>query len=1774
MSKHGEYVAMAVALLLAIVIVLGLVSPILSLVKPAQVEAVKNRQVDGMILWGTSGMSRLYGDLWVEKFEEDDSRFAKHEANQHLWASYHDESGAGYGYFDNGKWGSNYQTVVDAPSYAVLANARGGWSHNNTNDLRVSDKQMTLDAITPMLDGAKTTGAANGKGPWELKKTKIVLWAGEDWVVRNKMSSDTGVARAARAPEVLEKWWMGSDVEPYSCKYGSPSADYSYFDHYFDPFPNRDARDAHGDVMHSYKDDNGQAEVPRSDPLCELVGAHYGKEFETDVVEDEPNVTVCQRLDGSTAVSGYHHTYVHENSYQITDGHLGEWLDDGTGYQDLSSGFSYKKDEDGLDLTLTHKLTDATDKLDDNVSLGTQTGETFGRQVGGYSYTVEYLVQDPEKTSEMVDEPYDEWVWIASYEPAHDEALPETTTTFDSDTDRGESYTETETGTYTDSARDGRTYPTTVTHTTVLTGTTYHTVTSSETVDCSHCVNGKVNCKTCNGTGTVSNKTCTTCHGTGRHCDFCDDTGSILCFRCDGSGRLPTGRTCPKCNGSGSIECARCDGGIDKPRCGTCNGTGHVTGTCPTCHGHKKVDCGYCNGTGSVTSSVSTEVPTYHYTTTTSVVVHYPPTYRWTKEKMTIHTRCDEDLAPDPGYADSWHEHMYGGMGGIGSVTEEEAGEGLPDESDTTVEHIDTESGHVGNWGSGSDHSNDYVRQKTWFTNPDKPIMKAVTESRHVRGYAEFWKNQYSTELQIYIFGLGPYNKSDYEDQKDEWWDDGKDLMESARDINGDGELTLDEQRCITNNKNTVSLPSSLPGPDFTAEERKEWVLGQSSKDENVNWWDTHQNGQGTSGHLDEIARTNRIDSSRKDFNAAVKSSAGAAKFMDMWDLLYEHKPYYRYRAIKDSSIDDDNNAQHGKWYDKNTYNWIFHMMWATILNDNPNPDDDAMVDVSFYTASSALTAYANKVVSPAGRTDESVSSGVTHNLLDILAAGPANAGGALGYGDSNMGFEGHIASQKSESSVTVDYASLIGLENASSGHPGSGSSMYLYSRYGRLLADLGLDKTDDAKIVSPRLVPGIAMSGAYLGNGGLSVVWKFTMEALKGLNPFQILANATEISTAAKNQMYDGTNGWLVKLAANNAGFRKILEEIGTIYDTLTGVEVVEQSGMHDPFDGSAIPGGRHYHFSITMIYLVFFIAGSLLCYNVWKSRGQHWSKLKTLLIRVAFIAIGVPLFAIAYTAVLNGVDDFISVTASPASQMVASTYVDFGGWVRNGRLSPTTDGVFISEANTNTPGGYASEESFMALRKTAWSINKATGALPDVDMSVFAGGLDDYETWDTLSYDTHDATDSWGAGLQSTKECFDLLKAWMHGEFYYASDFESESISKFVTSMPDAVGRRVGGAERERAATGEDPAPGEMIPVEVDNSNTLHQMFDSTNELDDWLNRSIRENTELLTGSGAYGASSASSSGETTDWHLFNIYANGTLEATPSDNVTSSTKVTYSDRNRQLDPEHLGTTMPGLSLTSKVGLSTLSMYNYLSTSFDESSMTMYSSVRNNSTHTLSAHYKVNMIGSGAMAWIFFLNCFVFMAACVIIGFVYALGMLINVIKNGFHAIMEIPGAMLGVLNSIVRFAVTVLTMIVQVIGTILMYQVVADLLLTLVSAFETPLWERLRSVEASAVPGGILAFVSRYMPNLCGSLTGFMTYLFGISVIMIVVGYKACRLAPAFLRVHSKATVLLYAKLLPQEQAIEYVCGRTTGRAEAQDRRVPVFASIRYACKELLEM
>lgn len=134
---------------------------------------------------------------------------------------------------------------------------------------------------------------------------------------------------------------------------------------------------------------------------------------------------------------------------------------------------------------------------------------------------------------------------------------------------------------------------------------------------------------------------------------------------------------------------------------------------------------------------------------------------------------------------------------------------------------------------------------------------------------------------------------------------------------------------------------------------------------------------------------------------------------------------------------------------------------------------------------------------------------------------------------------------------------------------------------------------------------------------------------------------------------------------------------------------------------------------------------------------------------------------------------------------------------------------------------------------------------------------------------------------------------------------------------------------------------------------------------------------------------------------------------------------------------------------------LSTMSMYNYLSSRFDANSMIVYSNEKASSGFVRESHYSVNLIGTGLTAFMFWFSAIVQIGLVAAIGWLWCLGLIINSLRRTIRMCMAIPGAMLGSVKSIAHILVYIFMMFLEIMLTAFLFQVVAAMVVGIKNVF-----------------------------------------------------------------------------------------------------------------------
>ena len=714
-------------------------------------------------------------------------------------------------------------------------------------------------------------------------------------------------------------------------------------------------------------------------------------------------------------------------------------------------------------------------------------------------------------------------------------------------------------------------------------------------------------------------------------------------------------------------------------------------------------------------------------------------------------------------------------------------------------------------------------------------------------------------------------------------------------------------------------------------------------------------------------------------------------------------------------------------------------------------------IGTSFYDVSTALTAYANSVVG--SNTNDKHAD---HRLSEMNGQSPGVAGAFVGYGDTDRGFYAFISSNTANAVTTSSYDAWSNV--------GDGGATYAYVRYGYLLNDLGLDDAASEGGIFGRTVFGWFMRAVHAIAGLIPQLFGLCLSLLRLLNPFTLLTSGAVNS---------------YKVVYNDDGsVSNIATGTGTNVGDMLGTSVSDTGVLGDI---AAVVSEIYNRLQAMGIYVIVPLLLGIMLFSIlmhWGPGASPWRKVLVFLERFAFIVIGVPICAMLYTSAINQAYDIV-MDEPAASQLVASTFVVFQGWVTNGRLGLPPGVTLISSGldsdtgDASTTAGAASSDTIRALRHNVYEINRKTGLVPDVDgsnpiaatpgnSSSDPSGYYFGNMWDTNGFEPSDLI---GDDTVS-RRVGSLLSRYSSGDRYQASAWET------------AVNGTM--SEKYHPELGATPSTANANS----NDGMIYGMYDYTDDSSDWLDREVADNEKIFNGF-AY-ANGGDWSGK--QWNIFDNGSLGVSPPTTNVNVNVNADITYYPGSWD------GSRQDGSDPATEGGLSSVAMYNYLSTDFTDSSVSVYSSVRSTSEYVKPSHFSANLVGSGVLQFLYGANCVAVLGIFVIIGLFYGLGMVISNLKRGVHLLLQIPGAMLGILKSIVQIIVYTIVMIMELLGTIFMYVVFTDLIIMFATMIEKPIHA---AVTSSIVIGGRTAFVGAADPSSLYNSTA--VFVFGMAVVVL---------------------------------------------------------------------
>ena len=632
-----------------------------------------------------------------------------------------------------------------------------------------------------------------------------------------------------------------------------------------------------------------------------------------------------------------------------------------------------------------------------------------------------------------------------------------------------------------------------------------------------------------------------------------------------------------------------------------------------------------------------------------------------------------------------------------------------------------------------------------------------------------------------------------------------------------------------------------------------------------------------------------------------------------------------------------------------------------------------------------------------------------------------ANVGAFMGYVDKDYpiwDFTNNIAQ------------TTMGTQSRSYTVPSNNQAVAAYLQYGHALQALGLDTVSSNQfdfMAIGRMFLGYLSMAVYVGALVPQVAFSFTINVMKALNPFN----------------------WMVSEAIGG----------GETVPALAGVKGFV-TDLYNVFAGMGL--------YVATLILAVGIGMSIL---FWRKSNNFGSHFKKFIIRLVFIAAGLPFLGMTYTAALNNAADSFAASAPMANKAVAATFVDFAAWAEKNNLA-LPEGTTIkvngngsgSGSGTVDMGGTKSPQTF------ALKINQASGSLVDGD-DTDASNL------------TNNLTSSHYSGngqLGKILEVFDLLNRFANSTRYTAGAYET--YVKTISGGNMAEGLKVTSNKDKYTAVNNILSPN-ADASKLDNKNTSF-MSDGTPST---FSVSMSGGSIVYTGHGK-----------------ISKYAPGTAYRKFEKAMDSVNEHVMGPRAKSF-----GTTTG----SGTGGLSTISMYNYLTTKFADDTVTNYSSTKLASDYVLDTHHSVSLVGGGVMGIVYWLNMVSILSFIAVVGTVYAFGLIGGSVKRGIKMVTSIPFAAVGSVRAISKIVGITVSMIVQIYGTLIVYNLVVELFIASQQIFLTPLLTGFNNgnVSAAIIPG-----MTADYNGVTAAVTGMALPIvaFIMSIVNIVITIKAVKL------------------------------------------------------------
>lgn len=688
--------------------------------------------------------------------------------------------------------------------------------------------------------------------------------------------------------------------------------------------------------------------------------------------------------------------------------------------------------------------------------------------------------------------------------------------------------------------------------------------------------------------------------------------------------------------------------------------------------------------------------------------------------------------------------------------------------------------------------------------------------------------------------------------------------------------------------------------------------------------------------------------------------------------------------------------------------------------------------DYSFATMAKAAAQYFNYSMSADG------TGLIATTSMDRSSSGSSSAsGGSLPYDISNVGSLLGWVPLPDDNSDTVYGLGAAKNDGATSYTISAFSSKFklsdgvdenirgdfkAYAYYGYALGQLGLDSTaisNGETSNSLHMILGGLMLVAYLLTLGLSAFFALVFDLLNFANPLRLFIGTGSV-------IADVIPG--LQTVDTSAGLSSIDLASSSVTDAIKA-GVADLVGLLTNFYNNL------YHMSWSTI-IPIVLAATLFVWLVVRQGRQTASTFKNLFVRMVFATLGIPILLSLYTTALGWVDAFCISTTDVGSKVILNTFVDFENWVYSSRLGlPVDVSITVDESTLSV--------SLPSVRRACASINRlsgypnAAGSFSDYvvgstgSSNGLSGGVYEWNAWSDTVLDVKGSSTGSSFAFNGSNSSFSintlvegedvsrmisLLKRYMLSDTITSAAFQSRRTADIQDSDDYSNNAYALMCNESSNFRYFDPKLVTDIVYKVDTGSV-----DINRSADDV--RSDVEKRFINT--------------KWSDSRLINIWNDGDSGISVSA-LSSSAGYVYN------------------GVFESAGLSTMSMYNYLSTSFDSTSLSVYST---DSKATNLEHYSVNAVGGGVMSVVNIINTLVLLASLSVIGYGYGLAMMFGNFKALFKIIGPVFAGMLGSMRGIASAIILVAALIINILLTCVLYAVASDIMYAMYSLIDVPL-------------------------------------------------------------------------------------------------------------------